>query len=183
MVILAIGIYAGYRFVQPPERSEYSQKDLVEGLIRAGRMATNAPPPVYIPIDIKRPVRLAIGSLGFGGNSQNEGIQDLVPLCPTDRRRWLGLVERQSLERVLGELNLSLSGLVRAKDALRAGKLLKADWFLLGNTVEISGTNSVVLRLRDARAPASCATREFFPSIARPRRLCEGHSPDSCAKS
>ena len=150
LVILGIGIYAGYRFVQPPDHSEFTQKDLVEGLTRAGRMATNAPPPVYIPIDIKRPVRLAIGSLGFGGNSQNEGIQDLV-LAQLTGAPGLELVERQSLERVLGELNLSLSGLVRAKDALRAGKLLKADWFLLGNTVAISGTNSVVLRLVDAR--------------------------------
>jgi tetratricopeptide (TPR) repeat protein len=150
LMILAVGVYAVFRYVQPPERSEFTQKDLAQGLIRAGRAATDAPAPVYLPIDIKRPVRLAIGSLGFGLDNQNESVQDLV-LAQLTGAPGLELVERQSLERVLDELNLSMSGLVRAKDALRAGKLVKADWFLLGSPVNVAGTNSIVLRLVDAR--------------------------------
>src|SRR6185312_5906877 len=150
LFILSACVYAVYRYLQPPERSEYTKKDLVEGLTRAGRVAAAPPPSVYIPIDIKRPVRLAIGSLGFNRDSENESVQDLV-LAQLTGASGLELVERQSLERVLGELSLSMSGLVRARDALRAGKLLKADWFLLGSPVKVSGTNSVVLRLVDAR--------------------------------
>ena len=60
-------------------------------------------------------------------------------------------MERQSLDRVLRELGLNYSGLVRAQQAVRAGKLLKADWFLLGTARVMSGTNSAVVRLVDAR--------------------------------
>jgi hypothetical protein len=63
----------------------------------------------------------------------------------------LNLVERQSLETVLRELNMSWSGLVRAKDAVRVGKLLKVDWFLLGTEAKIKGSNSIVVRIVDAR--------------------------------
>ena len=83
-------------------------------------------------------------------DDQNGRLADLV-LAELNGAQGLNLVERQSLETVLRELDLSLSGLVRAKDAVRAGKLLKADWFLLGTRAQINGTNSIVLRLVDAR--------------------------------
>jgi hypothetical protein len=63
----------------------------------------------------------------------------------------LELVERQELEKVLEELQLSLSGLVRANDAVRAGKLVQADWFLLGSPVALEGKRHLVVRVVDAR--------------------------------
>ena len=137
-------------WLEPPQRDNgISQKDIVETLNRLGWLSTN-PAPAYVPIDLKRPVRLAIGTLGFGGNEQNGAIQDLV-LARLTGAPGLELVERQSVESILHELNLSMAGLVRAKDAVRVGKLLKADWFLLGTGAKIAGTNSLVLRIVDTR--------------------------------
>ena len=137
-------------WLEPPQRDKgISQKDIVETLNRLGRLSAN-PPPVYVPIDLKRPVRFAIGTLGFGGNEQNGAMQDLL-LARLTGAPGLELVERQSVESILHELNLSMAGLVRAKDAVRVGKLLKVDWFLLGTEAKIAGTNSLVLRIVDAR--------------------------------
>jgi hypothetical protein len=107
-------------------------------------------PPPLAPIELKRPVRLALGSLGLADDEQNGRLSDLI-LTELSGAQGLNLVDRQSLEMVLRELNLSWSGLVRAKDAVRAGKLLKADWFLLGTGAKINGTNSIVIRVVDAR--------------------------------
>jgi len=107
-------------------------------------------PSALAPLELKRPVRLALGSLGLADDDQNGRLSDLI-LTDLSGAQGLNLVERQNLEKVLGELNLSWSGLVRANDAVRAGKLLKADWFLLGTGAKISGTNSIVIRVVDAR--------------------------------
>ena len=135
------------------------------------------PPAVAVPmaIDLHHPVRLAIGSLGMTSDEQNRSLGDLV-LADLSGAQGLDLVERQSLDAVLRELSLSLSGLVRAKDAVHAGKLLKADWFLLGTESKINGTNSMVLiRLVDARTgilrdvqvvPASETTMQMAADIA-----------------
>ena len=104
---------------------------------------------VMASLSQSQPVRLAIGGLGFKDNGKNQELGDLIT---TDLTGALGLnlVERQSLDAVLRELNLSLNGFVRAKDAVRAGRLLKADWFLLGTEAEIDGTNCIVVRIVDA---------------------------------
>jgi hypothetical protein len=132
------------------QSAQVTRRDMLQTLDRLGRLNTTNPEPVVVPIDLKRPVRLAIGSLGFPDDEQNGRVQDLV-LADLTGAPGVELVERQSLESVLSELNLSVSGLVRAKDAVRVGKLLKAEWFLLGTGVKIAGTNSVVLRIVDAR--------------------------------
>ena len=73
----------------------------------------------------------------------------------------LELVDRQSLDVVLHELNMNLSGLVRAGDAVRAGKLLNADWFLLGTGANINGTNFIVVRLVDSHTSIMREAGEF----------------------
>jgi hypothetical protein len=78
MAIAAAGLVALYRYVEPPTVSVITQKDIRQALIRAGRPTSIAQPPVYVPIEIKRSVRVAIGNLGFERNSENETIQDLV---------------------------------------------------------------------------------------------------------
>jgi len=70
---------------------------------------------------------------------------------------------------------------VRAKDAVRAGKLLKADWFLLGTEAKINGTNSIVARVVDARTgvmreagvfPADQPSTELAADLAAFMRQC-----------
>ena len=103
-----------------------------------------------VPISPAQTVRLAIGWLGLADEAQNLQAADLLT-ADLSAAQGLALVERQSLDRVLRELDMSYSGLVRAQQAVRAGKLLKADWFLLGTARVMNGTNSAVVRLVDAR--------------------------------
>src|SRR5436190_23429805 len=102
------------------------------------------------PIPSSKALRLAIGSLGLTDDSQNGQLADLLT-ANLSGEKGLELVERQSLDKVLAELHLSLSHLVRASDAVRVGQLLRADWFLLGTPLKAGGSNSVVVRIVDAR--------------------------------
>jgi hypothetical protein len=95
-------------------------------------------------------VRLAIGWLGLPDELQNEQVGDLI-VAQLSSAKNLDLVDRTSLNAVLKEQGMSLSGLTRAQGAVRIGKLLRADWFLLGSSVEVSGTNCLVVRIVDSR--------------------------------
>jgi hypothetical protein len=106
--------------------------------------------PLPAPLKLAETVRLAIGSLGLENDEENARIAD-VALAKLGGTPGLEMVERQSFQSVLGELNLTLSGLVRAKDAVRVGKIIRADWFLLGTPLRLDGTNSLVLRMVDTR--------------------------------
>ena len=131
-----------------PSKKELSAK-YAEVATRLGQPDEPAPA-VLVPLKMSQPVRLAVGGLGLADNEQNQQLGDLVTAELTAAPGF-NLVERQSLAAVLQELNLSMSGFVRAKDAVRAGKLLKADWFLLGTEAKLNGTNSLVIRVVDAR--------------------------------
>lgn len=110
----------------------------------------SSPPPTTDAVDRTHPVRLAIGGLGLADDSQNGELADLV-LSDLNGVKGFELVDRQSIEHVLQEQDLSLSELVRAKDAIRVGKLLGTDWFLFATTAVAQGTNAAVARLVDAR--------------------------------
>ena len=126
-----------------------TQADVREFAAKLGR--TNQPTQsVPVPLPLSQPVRLAIGSLGLADDDQNRQLDDLITAELTGTRGF-NLVERQSLDAILKEMNLSLSGLVRARDAVRVGKLVQADWFLLGTPTTLHGINSIVVRLVDAR--------------------------------
>ena len=84
--------------------------------------------------------------------------------------KGLELVERQSLDKVLREMAMNLSGLVRARDAVRAGKLLRAEWFLLGTTAKVNGRDSLVVRIVDART-GIMRDGTVFTSEGEPTRL------------
>jgi len=58
------------------------------------------------------------------------------------------------LERVLKESALSLSGGVKPEQAVRIGKMLRADWFALGSFLNIGATNFVLLKIVDAQTGA-----------------------------
>src|SRR5439155_4175706 len=93
--------------------------------------------------------RLAIGTLGLNPEIRNGALADIVA-AQLSTASGFDLVERRELNAVLKEASLGLSGLVRAKDAVRVGALLRADQFLLGTAFSINGTNRLIIRLVDA---------------------------------
>ena len=131
--------------------SAFTDKDLARAAKRLG-LERPAQPEVVpaVPIPLSHNVRLAIGWLGLPNQAQNLEVADLLTVELTGAK-GLELVERKSLDRVLGELELNLAGLVRAKDAVRAGKLLKAEWFVLGSTAPAGAGNAVIARIVDAQ--------------------------------
>jgi hypothetical protein len=117
---LAVVLFRWY--VSSDGSAQITEKDIIkarrklQGSEPLAQPAQAAP----VPVPLSRSVRLAIGSLGFADDSQNRQHADLVTAELTGAS-GLELVERQSLDKVLRELELNLSGLVRAKDAIRAG--------------------------------------------------------------
>jgi tetratricopeptide (TPR) repeat protein len=126
-----------------------TERQVAEAAERSSE-ANSAPVTRVAPLDPKQPVRLALGLLGLVDDEQNRRLNDLV-LADLNDAPDFELVERQSLEAALTELRLSWSGFVRAKDAVHAGKLLKADWFLFATPAKVKNNNSLVLRMVDAR--------------------------------
>src|SRR5947209_4703665 len=128
-----------------------TEKDLAKAArLRDADVSLPAQSSLVRAIPISQPLRLAIGSLGLANDTQNREVADLITAGLTGAK-GLELVDRQSLDRVLQEIEMNLSGLVRAKDAIRAGKLLRADWFLLGTPMHSKNTNTVIVRIVDAR--------------------------------
>ena len=146
-----LSVFLWQRQQMPIRLNRITDKDIAEAAKKLVGGTELPPPATVTPIDLKRPVRLAIGGLGRGDDEQNRQLEDLV-LTDLTGAPGLELVERQSLDKVLQELNLGISHLVRAADAVRVGKLLKADWFLLGTQANINGTNIIVARLVDSRS-------------------------------
>lgn len=152
LAVLGLGTYWWYQSISPgiPIPSE---KEIATRYAEVHGQPGQFPPssPVLPAIDVKHDLRLAIGGLGLGDEGENQKLGDLVTVKLAGAP-GLDLVERRALAVILQELNLSWSGFVRAKDAVRAGKLLKADWFLLGTEAKINGTNSIVARVVDAHS-------------------------------
>src|SRR5260221_8818744 len=96
-------------------------------------------------------VRVALGRLGLTDSGKDGVLTDLVT-AELGSASDLELVERNSLDRALKEAELSLSGMTRAKDAIRVGRLLRADWFVLGTSSLQNGTNLLLIRIVDTRA-------------------------------
>jgi hypothetical protein len=100
---------------------------------------------------------------------KNRQLGDLVTAELTGAKGF-DLIEPESLARILEEQHLNWSGLVRAKDALRIGKLLKAEWFLLGTEARIGETNCLVARVVDART-GIIRDAGVFPADTSSRQL------------
>ena len=150
ILLAGLGGLAGNAWLNQPGRTVANlQSDLAKYAVQLGR--TNTPvATVLAPLDLSHPVRLAVGGLGLADNEENQQLGDLITMQLSGAPGF-ELVERQALDTVLQELNLSRHGFVRAKDAVRVGKLLKVDWFLLGTEAIIGGTNSRAVRVVDAR--------------------------------
>lgn len=162
LALLVVGVTASFVlrwYLNRPASMVVTEKDVYAARLRLGH-DTRPTQPVPKPLALDRPVRLAIGSLGFTDEERNRGVADLV-LAALTGTSGLDLIERQSLDKILYELNLSLSGLLRAKDAVRVGRLLKADCFLPGPRRKSPEQIRSWCGLW-TRGPGFCATREFF---------------------
>jgi tetratricopeptide (TPR) repeat protein len=95
-------------------------------------------------------VRLAIGTFGLTPEKRDGDLADVIAARLTAASGF-DLVERRELNAVLKEAGLGPSGVVRAKDVVHFGAMLRADQFLLGSSVAINGTNRLFIRLVDAR--------------------------------
>ena len=168
--ILVCGLCVWY--ARTSDSSDITEKDYLEAARRLGRVPREAArvdtPKVTNP---SRPIRLAIGGLGLPEDARNRQLGDLIVASLTSAG-GVELVERQSLDKVLRESELSLSSFVRAKDAVRVGGLLRADWFLLGGFLSLGGTNSLVVRIVDSQ---SGVMRDIgvFPLVADDARVAE----------
>ncbi len=155
-ILLALGSLGAllmHWYFDPDRRSPtlITSQDIADAKRRLREsVPSDQQPAVLRPLDFSKSVRLAIGSLGMADEEQDRNVADLV-LANLSGAAGLDLVDRQSLNTGLQEMSLSLSGLVRAQDAVRLGKLVRADWFVLGTGTEINGTNTTVLRIVDAR--------------------------------
>jgi len=109
------------------------------------------------------PIRLAVGTFGLSPERRDGELADLIGAKLSVGPEF-ELVERRELNRVLTEASLGMSGLVRAKDAVRFGALLRADQFLLGSIFSITGTNRLIIRLVDARTGVIRAITVFRDS-------------------
>src|SRR2546422_265700 len=98
-------------------RSGWSDDITEKDLIKASKqLQSGAPSPPTAPVSIplSRSIRLAVGSLGLATDSQNLELADLLT-AELSAARGLELVDRASLDKVLREMEMNLSGLVRAK--------------------------------------------------------------------
>lgn len=171
LAVLALGVLAflAVSFFTDPARDkvlELTEQEVVEA--RQKLMGPTLLPPAeatLAPIGSSRAVRLAIGGLGLGSDDQDRRLGDLVLVGLADAK-GLELVERGALDVALRELQLSLSGFVRAQDAVRAGRILRADWFLLGTPAALKGTNYLVVRIVDGRTGVLRETGVFAAEAA-----------------
>jgi tetratricopeptide (TPR) repeat protein len=155
-------------------------------------MAGKHGPAVNVPVSIerldpKRQIRLAIGSIGLTSLEESDRVSDLT-LTELRDAKGLELVERQALDKALNELSMSAFGLVRAKDAVRIGKLVRADWFLLGSPLRVNETNFVVVRIVDARTgvlreaavfPANQSAVQLATDLANFVLWCRQHASEA----
>ncbi|MGO8927665.1 MAG: hypothetical protein ACLQU3_12330 [Limisphaerales bacterium] len=150
ITVAGIGAYFLLQWYIHTNSGPVTQKDLIEASRRL-HIAQPVVQSVVVPMPTSHSVRLAIGALGLPDDDQNRQLVDLVT-AELSGAPGLELVERQSFDAVLRELGLSLSGIARAKDAVRVGRLLRAEWFLLGTSRMTGNSNqTMVARIVDGR--------------------------------
>lgn len=150
-VVAALAVVLVYWYIFRDDSVTITERDVAQARLKlqGGASTPKMTPPR--PVDRNARVRLAIGSLGLPGQEENRRLSDLLTAQLTGTQ-GLDLVDRASLDKVLKELELSAAGIGRAKDAVRVGNLLKADWFLLGTGTALTNRpNAVVARIVDVQ--------------------------------
>src|ERR1022692_1776851 len=107
--LLLAGLSLGMAFFfwqrVPVRDNGVSEKEIADTIKRLKHGNEQPATTVLTPLDLKRPVRLAIGNLGPADAEQNRRLSDLV-LADLTGAQGLNLVERQSLDAVLREMNM-----------------------------------------------------------------------------
>lgn len=186
--LLVAGLTAWLLFMNQKEFIPgFTDAEISERLEEKRGVAPAVPVAAVERIGWSRPVRLAIGPIGLGDEQQSLRTSDLV-LAQLAGARGFDLVERQALDAVLREQGLSTAGLVRAKDAVRVGQLLRADWFLLGGSLSVNGTNFAVVRIVDTRTGVlreagvfqnSTSATQLASELADFVRRCRQHASEA----
>ena len=109
-------------------------------------------------------VRLALGDLGLE-KTETARVADIV-VAELAQEKGIELVERLSIEKLLKEAELTLSGKVAPAQAVRVGKLLKADWFALGTKSRVGPGEGLFVKLVEARTGTIRDVKIF--SLGRP---------------
>lgn len=93
--------------------------------------------------------KIAIGDVGLQ-REQNSAATDLIiaELANEQRAEFL---ERQNLETLLREAQLSLSGRIAPDQAVRLGQAINVDWFILGTRSAVTNSEAIFLKLVEAR--------------------------------
>jgi hypothetical protein len=131
------------------ERWTASQPTKVDFSDEVARITADPVEPATSSVRPGEPVRLAIGPLGAGAAGVESKVADLlVATLSSDPK--LQLVERREISRLFAELELGAAGAVKTADATRLGRLVKADWLLLGAPYRDRTTTNAVIRLVEA---------------------------------
>jgi tetratricopeptide (TPR) repeat protein len=111
-------------------------------------------PPLHPASPVRRagPLRLAVGPLGLGAAGSPGAERDTAALLEARLSGEPGVVllERREVGRILNEIQLGAAGAVKPAEALRVGRLLHADGFLLGAPYRGRDATNAVVRLVDA---------------------------------
>jgi hypothetical protein len=132
-----------------------------------------------IPVGKSANVRViaCLGPVNHGGNADDEARALLYRICITSKLQEIGVVqvvERETLQDVMQELNLSSSDFSEPQAQIRIGKLLPAGFLLLGDVISREGGETVYLRLVDTETSGLVGffSEEVVPPAGL-REVCE----------
>ena len=118
-----------------------------------------------LPSSTNQSIRLAIAGFatlddGEKIQRQNSLLMDLLTAELSHSGTYV-LIERQKIDSVAREMSLSLSQISKPADAIKVGKLLNVDRLLLGSLRNEAGTNTLIVKLVDARTGVICDLTAF----------------------
>lgn len=108
----------------------------------------------------KKVKRLVVGQFSYnqGYNQLTKDMQE--KLVTAFIGKGIQVVERDQLEKVLGELQLGYSGLVNADSAKKLGEMLSADSILLGTVGDLGNDLSINARMVDIESGSTFSAAE-----------------------
>ena len=116
------------------------------------RMDSGAPP---IDFAKRQPLtyKMTMAVLPFddlSGNKEMQTLSRVIPECMISKLqnvRGLHMVERMQIQNLINELKLGETGLIDAKTAQKAGKMLGADTVVIGSYAEMTGELRINVRV------------------------------------
>lgn len=141
LITVGVLVWLGVqKWTAPPERIDFADE--------IARVTGNVPEPTTSPKPASGPIRVAIGPLGLGDAARESALANLLlaSVRPEAQLEW---VERRELARIRQEIDLGAAGLVKPEQAMRMGRLVKADWLVLGAASRSGSASNAVVRLVD----------------------------------